>query len=181
MSQLPRAARRLLQPRSLAPQVRPATAADVAAIQALVAPHVASGAVLPREIEPSAFLVAVVHEDGEARVEGCVALTPWTGEVVELGTLVSARAGLGRLLVEAACAAASGAGYSQIVALTAVGGFFERCGFEPQAEAPWAVARGMVSGPPAVAVKAARCAACPLLASCAQTLLARPLRARIAA
>ena len=155
----------------------PATEADIPAIQALMAPHIASGAVLPRVVVAADFLVARV----QGRIEGCVALTPWTDEVIELGSLVSARPGLGRLLVEAACDLAEARGCQQIVALTGVADFFLRCGFEPQPAAPWAVARGMVGGPPAVAAKARKCAACPLLAGCAQTLLARPVKIRMAA
>lgn len=177
MSQLPRAARRLLQQPSPEPEVRAATEADIPAIQALMAPHIASGAVLPRIVVAADFLVARV----QGRIEGCVALTPWTDEVIELGSLVSARPGLGRLLVEAACDLAEARGCQQIVALTGVADFFLRCGFEPQPAAPWAVARGMVGGPPAVAAKARKCAACPLLAGCAQTLLARPVKIRMAA
>lgn len=157
--------------------IGPATDADIPAIQALMAPHVASGAVLPRVVVAADFLVARV----QGRIEGCVALTPWTDEVIELGSLVSARPGLGRLLVEAACDLAEARGCQQIVALTGVADFFLRCGFEPQPAAPWAVARGMVGGPPAVAAKARKCAACPLLAGCAQTLLARPVKIRMAA
>ena len=175
---LQRSAERLLRPLRLAPTVRPAVDIDVGALAQLVSPHVASGALLPRELDPEAFLV--VEQDGV--LAGCVALTPWTGEVIELGTLVSTRPGLGRLLVEAACASGRSGGFRTIVALTGVEDFFLRCGFSAESDAPWARARGLVLPTshryglaPALAWKASKCGRCARLGGCRQVLLSRRL------
>jgi len=169
---------RLLRPLRLAPSVRPAREADVGALAELVAPHVASGTLLPRALDPEAFLVV----EQEGALVGCVALSPWTSEVVELGTLVSNRPGLGRLLVEAACAAAQAGGFRTIVALTGVEDFFSRCGFAAEGDVPWARARGLATRPsdraelgPAVAWKAEKCSRCARLGGCRQVLLSRRL------
>lgn len=161
--------------------VRAAVGSDVAGIVDLMAPHIASGAVLPRSVVADDFLVAVSAEG----LEGCVALTRWQSDVFELGSLVTARprGGVGRALVAAAEAEARARGARVIVALTASPAFFERCGWAAQADAPWARARGIGVLPdpdlpevaPAVRWKAGRCAACPRLAGCGQVLLARRL------
>ena len=162
--------------------VREARGADVPQIEAVMAPAVAEGSVLPRDVRASDFLVAEAP-DGE--IIGVVALSPWSHEVVELGSLVSAAPGrgVGGLLVEAAVQEASRRGYTAIVSLTGIGGFFERSGFQPVADRPWARARGCATLPsqdfpelsPAVGNKAQKCAACPRLAHCSQSLLARAL------
>ncbi len=157
--------------------IRPAIAADVPAIRALMAPEIARGNLLPRAVDPADFLVA--EDDGE--LVGTVALSPWTEDVVELGSLVSALrgVGLGAALVEAAAEEAGRRGYDVVVALTGIAPFFERAGFERLRAAPWARARGCESlseGPlldRAIAAKSRRCAGCDRLGACAQTLLAR--------
>lgn len=171
------AAQRLFAPLTYACAIRPARESDRSAITRLMKPHIASGALLPREADPAAFLVAEVH--GE--LLGCVALTVWTAEVVELGSLVSERPGLGRLLVEAAVHAAAAAGFRSVVALTGAPVFFERCGFQSEAVAPWAVARGLGRASEDVATKAERCRRCPRLGGCQQVLLRRSLRPSVAA
>ena len=79
--------------------VRAALAADVDAIRDLLAPEVEAGTILPRVVRPDDFLVALL--DGE--IVAAVAMTRWTDDVVELGSLVSARPGLGlgRAMVQA--------------------------------------------------------------------------------
>lgn len=174
MSQMFPAARRLFAPLALACAIRPARESDRSAIARLMAPHIASGVLLPREPEPADFLVAEVH--GE--LLGCVALSVWTAEVVELGSLVSTQRGLGRLLVEAAAHAASAAGFHSVVALSSTLGFFQACGFQQDAVAPWAQARGLAHGGADVRAKSERCALCPRLVGCSQALLRRELGTR---
>lgn len=158
-------------------EIRPASSADVPAIIALMAPEIASGALLPRVVRPGDFLVA----EREGALLGAVALAPWSDEVAELGSLVTGPRGLGLgvALVEAAMAEADARGYATVVALTGIPGFFERRGFGAVAAAPWARARGCETLPSpagleaAIGYKARVCAACPRLDGCAQSLLCR--------
>jgi len=162
--------------------VREARGADVPQIVAVMAPAVAEGSVLPREVRAEDFLVA---EAPDGAIIGVVALSAWSAEVVELGSLVSALPGrgVGGLLVEAAVQEATRRGFSSIVSLTGIGGFFERSRFVQVYDRPWARARGCATLPSqdfpelseAVGNKARRCAVCPRLANCSQSLLARPL------
>lgn len=161
-------------------RVRPARPGDRAAIEAALAPEIAAGHVLPRLVDPVAFLVAVRGE----RIVGTVALDAIEGGVVELGALVAVEKGegIGRRLVEAALERARRAGFHTVVALTSSPGFFEAAaGFVPMPVAPWAVARENAApeGPAASAIrrKARTCAGCARLAGCAQVLLGRPLHA----
>lgn len=162
--------------------IRPAVLADLPELAALLAPEIARGTVLPRELDPADFLVA---EERGALV-GAVALTPWMGDVIELGALVAAvqGRGIGARLVEAAMARAGERGYGTVVALTGVPGFFERVGFSARAVAPWAVARREKRRPDpdigaAVVYKAGRCAACARLGTCNQVLLSRAARVEV--
>ena len=159
--------------------VRSALAADVPAIEALLAPEVARGTVLPRVVEAAAFLVAV---GPSGAIVGCVGLAGWSSEVVELGSLVSALPGqgVGQRLVDAVRVEAARRGASTVVALTGLRRWFERQGFEAHTVAPWQLARSMPvllssetpSLDAAVAHKAASaCAVCPLLARCSQRLM----------
>ncbi len=159
--------------------IRAARAADALAVEALVEREVHRGTVLPRRFSADAFLVAEL--DGQ--VAGTVALTAWSDRVIELGTLIADRSGLGigRALAEAATRQARERGHDAIVALTSVSGFFERLGFSAVAQTPWAEARRVSTLPtpwlpelgPAVAHKAASsCATCPRLAGCSQALMA---------
>jgi len=167
--------------------LRPATAVDVPAITRLMAPEIARGTLLPRAVDPADFLVAVSGEE----IVGAVALSAWNADVVELGALVAGPRGLGvgAALVEAAVETACNKGYTEIVALTSLVGFFERLGFRRARAAPWALARGCANLPEsphldeAIARKSRICAACDRLGACAQVLYALPLAwpARIAA
>ena len=160
--------------------VRAAQTADVAAIRALLAPEVEAGTILPRVVRPEDFLVALL--DGE--VVGAVAMTRWTEDVVELGSLVSARPGLGlgRALVHAVLEKASQERFRSVVALTAIDGWFTRLGFQAHPTPPWALAsRHPVLVAPsddrldaAVGWKAAAvCAGCARLGRCQQRLVVR--------
>lgn len=165
--------------------IRPAVSRDVPVIEALMAPEIAAGNLLPRAVDPASFLVAVLG--GE--VVGAVALSPWSAEVAELGSLVSARSGLGigAALVEAALDAAVARGHSTVVALTGIPAFFLRAGFDEVAATPWARARGCATLPvptvldQAISAKARVCGACPRLRGCGQILLAVTLAAAVQA
>ena len=157
--------------------IRAAVSADRVRIEALMAPEVESGTLLPRVVDTDDFLVAELR--GE--IVGAVGLKAWAAGVVELGSLVSARRGLGLggALVEAAMAEAGARGYHTVVALTGIDEFFARQGFRALGAAPWAIARGCASIPQSPSMDAALrhkariCAACPRLGACAQSLLAR--------
>lgn len=160
--------------------VRPARAADVADIAALLAPAIARGEVLPRAVRADEFLVA---EAADGALVGAVALSPWNDEVVELGALVSSLpgAGVGSALARAAAIAADARGYDLIVALTHIPEWFSGRGFAPVSDPPWARVRGIPSMPDtrfpelgaAVGAKARKsCAGCAHVASCGQALVA---------
>ncbi len=132
--------------------IRRARPEDVPVIQALMAPEVARGTVLPRAVQPEDFLI------GEA---ACAALTAWSSTVVELGSVVSQRPGMGTLVVEAACAEARARGFKQVVVLTAL--------------TPWFLRRGFVvaNGEELQGLKASHCAGCSRAFGCAQVLMVR--------
>jgi N-acetylglutamate synthase-like GNAT family acetyltransferase len=130
--------------------IRRARPGDVVAIERLMAPEVARGTVLPRAVDPRDFLV------GE---QVCAALTPWSSTVVELGSVVSARPGMGALVVEAALAEAAARGFAQVVVLTALTEWFARRGFTT------------VKAP--LDLKEQHCMGCPLRAGCRQVLMVR--------
>lgn len=159
------------------PRVRAARPEDRREIERVLAPEIAAGTVLPRVVHSSEFLVA---ESADGRLLGVVACGSWSDSVLELGALVATErgAGVGRLLVQSLLARARRQGAHTVVALTAVPGFFERLGFVAQSTAPWSLARGGCAAGmseelgEAVAYKAGRCALCPKLQRCNQTLLA---------
>ena len=167
--------------------LRPAMPGDAEAIEALLAPAVSRGAILPRVVASADFIVA---RQG-TRLVGCVALTHQSSRVIELGSLVSTLSGvgLGRRLVEAATQRAATRGYDLIMALTAIPEFFQRTGFEAASHAPWITAREqlrlphplpLAPAPEAVAAsraKATTCRVCPRLGACAQTLVLRAVPA----
>jgi N-acetylglutamate synthase-like GNAT family acetyltransferase len=130
--------------------IRRARAQDVPVIEALLAPEVKRGTVLPRQVDPEAFLVGR---------SACAALTAWTSEVVELGSVVSARPGMGTLVVEAACSEAAARGFRRVVVLTGLVEWFQRRGFQKTRSLQ--------------AERAAHCAGCPRAARCTQTLMVR--------
>ena len=151
--------------------VRPARPEDEAAIAALLQPWIDQGLVLPRQVRADEFLVAEDHTG----LIGAVGLAAWTDQVVELSSLVSARPGTGRMLVEAAVDAAAHRGHHTVVALTGTPAFFHKVGFglvqdgaPPHRQRASACELGC-----AVAVKAARCAACPRRHTCDQNLFSR--------
>ncbi len=159
--------------------IRPAVPEDRTALAALLAPAVASGAILPTDPDPRKFLVA----EGPRGLVGAVALTPWTPEVTELGSLVSAETGcgLGTRLVQAAVSSAAAEGFATVVALTGLGDWFARRGFASTPTPPWALARApqtQAETLPGLVKKAQQsCRVCPRLASCKQALVARSVSA----
>lgn len=162
--------------------VRAAVDADLAQIRALLAPEIAAGAVLPREVKAEDFLVAC---QGETLL-GVVALSAWSDTVAELGALVSGAPGqgVGRALVAACAQRAEAAGFSSLVALTGTPSFFQHLGFEALSMAPHHLARKEAtllrahSLGPAMENKARLCAACSRLSACQQVLLHTPLQAQ---
>ena len=168
--------------------IRQATDRDVDAIKALMAPEISQGTVLPRSIIPQDFLVA---QEGSALV-GTVALTAQSARVIELGTLISTRqgVGLGPKLVEAAMSEAETRGFDLVMALTSIPDFFEGVGFRVASHAPWISARQALAMPHplplaptldatlAAEAKSRACRACPLLQTCSQALLLRPIAAQ---
>jgi N-acetylglutamate synthase-like GNAT family acetyltransferase len=165
--------------------IRPAAPGDVPALKALLAPHVERGNILHRDVDWEAFQIAL---EGELIV-GAVALTPQSKRIVELGSLVSNRPGLGlgRRLVDAAIEHAVRSNYEVVMALSGLIDFFEKLGFATAPHAPWISARRdlkMASPTPlnpdtnaieAAETKAMTCRVCPRLTTCRQALLMRPL------
>lgn len=159
-------------------QIRPACHGDIAAIEAMLAPHIAAGELLDKPISADHFLVAT--ERGV--IVGSVALTPITPSVVELGSLVSTRRrqGLGRRLVDHALRRAGAQGFELIMALTALPEFFKHVGFKVSAHAPWMSARRSLDLPSPIPIhrdayalkaaeaKASACCQCPRLLTCQQ-------------
>ncbi len=168
--------------------IRPATDDDVPEIEALLAPEITRGAILERTVTSEEFLVAARGSE----LVGAVALTPQSGRVIELGSLVSNLCGvsLGRRLVEAAVDEASARGFEVVMALSAIPGFFEQVNFRIASHAPWIAARRQLAMPhplplapstdaiEAAHAKAISCRACGLLESCSQALLVRTIPAR---
>jgi N-acetylglutamate synthase-like GNAT family acetyltransferase len=117
--------------------VRPAQLSDVPALEALIAPFVAIGDLLPRSRYDlcrhiKEYHVAVGPHD---RIVGCVALKVYSLELAELAALAvhegwQAR-GVGRALCEAVIAEARALGLGEVFALTRKPLFFTRLGFEP--------------------------------------------------
>jgi amino-acid N-acetyltransferase len=116
--------------------VRPARDGDVDDILALIAPHAAVGAMLPRSHEQVvADLPAyVVVCDRLDRVRGCAALYEYSPSLAEVGSVAVAagarRAGLGSLAVRGVEALARQRGIDELFALSSSQGFFESLGYE---------------------------------------------------
>jgi N-acetylglutamate synthase-like GNAT family acetyltransferase len=127
-------------PLSLLPRVvvRGAVLADVPALEALQAPYVATGDLLPRSTYDLCRHIkewVVVAEPGDGSIVGCGALKIYSGELAEVAGLAVRRdrqgVGLGRALLEALLSQARDHGLVQVFALTRKPDFFLRLGFEP--------------------------------------------------
>ena len=162
-------------------QIRAARADDNAAIEAIMAPAIAAGQLLPQHLPPERRFIAEV----DGRIVGAVSLKPWSGEIIELGGLVSVLPGrgVGRALVDEALAQARREEFSAVVALTAIPDFFERCGFSTHDTAPWRWARETpLRVPPdtlglGMLLKSTCCTGCPRLSHCNQILMVRQIEA----
>lgn len=115
-------------------QIRQAAPGDVEAIHGLIADHVASDHLLPRDPDEIArhhdrFVVAT--EDDE--VVGCAELAPLSDTVAEIRSLVVAPHArgdrVGRRLIDAVRERARAAGYARLCAFTHQPGYFVHLGF----------------------------------------------------
>ena len=117
--------------------VRPALDGDVDDILALIEPHAAVGAMLPRSREQVvADLPAyVVVTDDRDRVQACAALYEYSPNLAEVGSVAVANdvrgRGLGSLAVRGVEALARQRGIEELFALTRSEGFFESLGYAP--------------------------------------------------
>ncbi len=120
-------------------RIRPAQAADAAAMSALVGQYAAQNLMLPRSEAQIVralpdFLAAVVVGDNSERVIGCAslaALAPDLAEVRSLAVDASFQgAGVGGLLVSKLLDLALARGFKQVCALTLRPRLFERLGFD---------------------------------------------------
>ncbi|MGH7699818.1 MAG: N-acetyltransferase [Gemmatimonadales bacterium] len=117
--------------------VRPATLADVPALERLTAPFVATGDLLPRSAYDLCRHIKeyVVVPDGDGEVVACGSLKIYSRALAEVAGL-AVRAdrqsqGLGRTVVEALLAEARALGLAEVFALTRQPRFFYRLGFAP--------------------------------------------------
>jgi amino-acid N-acetyltransferase len=153
--------------------LRPATAADAAAIHTLIARYQSEGRLLPRpesEIAQHADRFLVIDEARTGVVVACAELAPLSAEVAEIRSLVvhdEARGlGFARVLVDALGAEATLAGFRALCAFTHEPAFFVRLGFSlvPHAWLPEKIAHD--------------CAACPLFRRCGQDAVRLELLSR---
>ena len=122
----------------LATLVRAALLADVPGLEALQAPYVATGDLLPRSNYDLCRHIkewVVVAEPGDGAIVGCGALKIYSGELAEVAGLAVRRdrqgVGLGRALLEALLTQARDHGLARVFALTRKPEFFLRLGFVP--------------------------------------------------
>lgn len=120
----------------LAPAARPAQPADIAGMVELMAPHIATGDLLPRTAEDlrrDLDRYVVASDDGV--VVGMGALKPYSPDLAEV-IAVAVRpshqgAGVGRLVVTHLLQRARRLGMHEVFALTRRPFFFHRMGFRP--------------------------------------------------
>ncbi|MDE0609096.1 MAG: GNAT family N-acetyltransferase [Anaerolineaceae bacterium] len=115
--------------------MRRARREDVAAIRALIEPHVTSGRLLQRATEEIEFLLptfVVAEQDG--KVVGCAALEIYSYRLAEVRSLAVTDAmqglGVGRRLVEACVAIARERRVMEVMAITSNDAFFRAVGFD---------------------------------------------------
>ncbi len=123
------------QGRGADPGVRRARREDVAAIRALIEPHVTSGRLLQRATEEIEFLLptfVVAEQDG--KVVGCAALEIYSSRLAEVRSLAVTDAmqglGVGRRLVEACVTIARERRVMEVMAITSNDAFFRAVGFD---------------------------------------------------
>ncbi len=153
--------------KSTRPEVslRAATAADAAALHALIAAHLEEGRLLPRTLDELTvhahrFVVATIARGGSEHAVGCAELAPLSPTVAEVRSLVvSAEArklGAGVRMVEALNARARVEGYTRLCAFAHDPAFFVHRGFAivPHTWVPEKIAHD--------------CTACPMFRNCGQ-------------
>jgi amino-acid N-acetyltransferase len=145
--------------------LRAATAADAAALHALIAAHLEEGRLLPRTLDELTvhahrFVVATIAAGDAERIVGCAELAPLSPAVAEVRSLVvSAEArklGAGARMVEALNARARVEGYRRLCAFAHDPGFFVHRGFSivPHTWVPEKIAHD--------------CFSCPMFRNCGQ-------------
>ncbi|MEX2155611.1 MAG: N-acetyltransferase [Gemmatimonadales bacterium] len=123
---------RALEPRAA---LRPATLADVAGMETLMAPFVATGDLLPRSNYDLCRHVKeyVIAEAPDGAIVGTAGLKIYSTDLAEVGGLAvrddQQGLGVGRALVEALLTEARGLGLAQVFGLTRKPLFFLRLGF----------------------------------------------------
>jgi len=115
--------------------IRPATQADLPALERFIQPFVADGKLLRRTLDELAdlldeFLVAVLR--GE--IVGCAALEVYSPKLAEIRSLAVSPTmqgmGVGRHLVKACVARARDLRILEVMAITSSEAFFLACGFD---------------------------------------------------
>ena len=123
------------QGRGAEARVRLARREDVAAIRALIEPHVTSGRLMQRATEEIEYLLptfVVAERDGA--VVGCAALEIYSSRLAEVRSLAVTDAlqgqGVGRRLVEACVKLARERQVMEVMAITSNEAFFRAVGFD---------------------------------------------------
>jgi N-acetylglutamate synthase-like GNAT family acetyltransferase len=125
----------LHQRTALAPQLRPAVLADVAGMETLMAPFVATGDLLPRSNYDLCRHIKeyVVAEAADGSIVGTASLKVYSTTLAELASLAvrddQQGRGVGKELVAAVLADARALGLKEVFALTRKPVFFIRLGF----------------------------------------------------
>jgi len=115
-------------------QLRTARSADGDAIHSLIADHVASDHLLPRNAaEIASRITGFVVGESDGTVVACAELAPLSDAVAEVRSLVVAehvrRMGVGRLILDALVRQAVSAGHERLCAFTHGPAYFIRLGF----------------------------------------------------
>jgi len=115
--------------------VRPATLADVPALESLMAPYVATGDLLPRSNYDLCRHIKeyLVAEASDGELVGCGSLKIYSRDLAEVAGLAvrpdQQGAGVGRALMDALVAEARRSGITEVLALTRKPAFFHKLGF----------------------------------------------------
>lgn len=124
---------RLLAPSE--PAIRPATLADVPALERLIAPFVATGDLLPRSNYDLCRHIKeyIVVPDGRGELLACGSLKIYSRTLAEIAAIAvrpdQQGRGLGKAVVEALVAEARRLGLTEVLGLTRKPAFFARLGF----------------------------------------------------
>ncbi|HET9385866.1 MAG TPA: N-acetyltransferase [Gemmatimonadales bacterium] len=117
-------------------RLRPATLADVAAMETLMAPFVATGDLLPRSNYDLCRHIKeyVLAEAPDGSIVGCASLKVYSTELAEIAGLAvrddQQGRGVGKRLVEALLLDARALGLNEVFGLTRKPLFFLRLGFQ---------------------------------------------------